>query len=88
MRRPVMKPIENKNLLFIKGFLFLLTALLASALLLLEIFTWKRLALLALIVWAFARFYYFMFYVVEKYVDDSYKFSGIASFIVYLFKKP
>jgi hypothetical protein len=82
-----MKPIENKKLLYFKGFLFLITALLASALLLLEIFSWKRLALLALIIWAFSRFYYFMFYVVEKYVDGEYKFSGIMSFVVYLFKK-
>lgn len=82
-----MKPIENKKLLFIKGFLFLFTAVLASALLLLEIFSWKRFALLVLIIWAFSRFYYFMFYVIEKYVDSKYKFSGIAGFIVYLFKK-
>ena len=65
-----MKIIENKKLLIIKGFLFLLVGILASALLLLEIFSWKRFLLLTLIIWAFCRFYYFMFYVIEKYVDE------------------
>jgi len=83
-----MKIIENKKLLIIKGFLFLVAGVLASALLLLATFSWKRFLLLVLIIWAFCRFYYFMFYVIEKYVDDKYKFSGIGSFIVYLFRKP
>lgn len=39
---------------------------------------------LALMVWAFARAYYFAFYVVEKYIDDSYRFSGLISFVRYL----
>jgi hypothetical protein len=83
-----MKNIENKNLLSVKGFLFLFIGVFASILLLLEIFSWKRFLFLILIIWAFCRFYYFMFYVIEKYIDGKYKFSGIGSFIVYLFKKP
>ena len=82
-----MKIIENKKLLMTKGFLFLILGILASVLLLLETFSWKRLLLLGLIIWAFCRFYYFMFYVIEKYMDDKYKFSGIGNFIVYLFRK-
>lgn len=82
-----MKTIENKKLLLLKGFLFLVLAGLAAGLLLLEVFSWKRFLLLALAVWAFCRFYYFMFYVIEKYVDADFKFSGIGSFILYLFKR-
>ncbi|MBS1796617.1 MAG: hypothetical protein JSS81_22480 [Acidobacteria bacterium] len=82
-----MKEIENKNLLILKGFLFLLLAALASLLLLGEAFSWKRLALFALAVWASCRFYYFMFYVIEKYVDEGYKFSGVASFVRFVLRK-
>jgi hypothetical protein len=43
--------------------------------------------LTALAVWAFSRFYYFAFYVIEHYVDPGYKFAGLGSFVVYLFRK-
>ena len=36
-------------------------------------------ALLALAIWAFARAYYFAFYVIEKYIDPGYRFSGLFS---------
>ncbi len=39
---------------------------------------------LILMIWAFSRAYYFMFYVIEKYVDGEYKFSGIISFVRYV----
>ena len=35
---------------------------------------------LALVIWCFCRFYYFAFYVIERYVDPGYKFSGLGSF--------
>ena len=40
--------------------------------------------LFALSVWSFCRFYYFAFYVIEHYVDSSYRFSGLVSFLRYL----
>jgi len=69
-----------------KGILFLVIGLFASVLLLLEHPTWKTGALLAVSIWCFCRFYYFAFYVIERYVDPSYKFSGLGSFLVYLLK--
>jgi hypothetical protein len=80
------KDLKNKYLIYLKGFLFLLIGLMASAILIIECPTWKVAAMLALAVWCFARFYYFAFYVIEHYVDDSYKFSGLWSFVVYLWK--
>ncbi|HXY37070.1 MAG TPA: hypothetical protein VEI07_22775 [Planctomycetaceae bacterium] len=35
-------------------------------------------------IWSFSRFYYFAFYVIEKYVDSSYRFAGLPSFARYL----
>ena len=43
--------------------------------------------LLLLSVWAFCRFYYFAFYVIEHYVDPSYRFSGLWSFARYLLSR-
>lgn len=55
-----------------------------SILLLLELDSWRGALLLALCVWAFCRAYYFAFYVIEKYVNPSYRFSGLCSFVRYL----
>ena len=71
----------------LKGLLFLGILVISSALILIEAFSWKLAALLALVIWSAARVYYFMFYVIEKYVDPAYKFAGISSFLVYLFKR-
>lgn len=76
--------IKNPRLILIKGFLFLFLGLLASGILLAQDFSWKILALLLIAIWAFCRFYYFVFYVIEHYVDDSYRFSGLLSFLRYL----
>ncbi len=46
--------------------------------------TWKDALLLGMTVWCFCRFYYFAFYVIEKYVDPAYRFSGLWSFARYL----
>jgi hypothetical protein len=70
--------------IYLKGFLFLGILILSAALILIDQFSWKLLGLLALAVWSSARFYYFMFYVIEKYVDPTYKFAGILPFIRYL----
>ena len=43
--------------------------------------------LLAIAVWSFCRLYYFAFYVIENYVDDSYRFSGLWSFVKYLWNR-
>jgi hypothetical protein len=83
-----MKALTNPRWIKAKGILFLLVGLAASILLILEHPTWKITLLLALAVWCFCRFYYFAFYVIEKYVDPGYKFSGLGSFARYLINKP
>ena len=82
-----MRDITNPKLLFLKGFLFLFTGLLASFLLYVEHPTLKVVLLLALAVWCFARAYYFAFYVVGCYADPGYRFSGLWSFAVYLIRR-
>ncbi len=53
---------------------------------LVENFSWKVVILLGLVIWSAARLYYLMFYVIEKYVDPTYRFSGIIAFLRYLLK--
>ena len=79
-----MKDLTNPNRLKLKGILFLLVGIIGAGLLIWEHPTWKVALLLAVSVWGFCRFYYFAFYVIEKYVDPSYRFSGLWSFARYL----
>src|SRR5262245_6581782 len=81
-----MGDITDRRLLYVKGVLFLVTGLLASALLLLECPSLYVALLLTVAVWCFARAYYFAFYVIEHYVDPGYRFSGLWSFVRYALK--
>jgi len=78
------RDLKDKRWIYLKGILFLVMGVMASAILIIECPTWKAAGMLALAIWCFARFYYFAFYVIEHYVDDGYKFSGLGSFIMYL----
>ncbi len=83
-----MGDITQPKLLYAKGLLFLITGLVAGGLLLLEHPSLKVGLLLAICVWAFARAYYFAFYVIEHYVDPGYRFAGLGSFVGYLLSRP
>src|SRR5439155_5349206 len=53
-----MADLKHPKLIYAKGFLFLLTGLLAGTMLIAQNPTLKTAALLAVCIWAFARFYY------------------------------
>jgi len=84
---PTCKDLTNPRWIKLKGILFLFLGLLSAALLLFEHPTLKTGLLLVLAIWCFCRFYYFAFYVIEHYVDPSYRFSGLLSFARYLIRK-
>ncbi len=79
--------LKNHKLIWLKGWLFLFAGLLASAGLLLEAFSWRVALLLVIAVWCFCRFYYFAFYVIEHYVDPTYKFAGLYDFFKYALRR-
>lgn len=83
-----MGDLKSSRLIILKGFLFLFAGVVAAATLLLEHFSLRTAFLLVIAIWAFCRFYYFAFYVIEKYVDASFKFSSLYAFAVYFLKKP
>lgn len=47
----------------------------------------RTLFLLVVLVWSFCRLYYFLFYVIERYIDPSYRFDGVFSAVRYLMKR-
>ncbi|MCI0358919.1 MAG: hypothetical protein L0211_10610 [Planctomycetaceae bacterium] len=82
----MMTDLKSPTAIYSKGFLFVFTGLVAAGLLLLEVPTLRMGVLLAIAVWSFCRAYYFAFYVIEHYVDPGYKFAGLGSFAMYLFR--
>ncbi len=78
-----MSDLKSHNLIVLKGCLFLLMGCIAAAMIILEHPTLKSTLLLGVTIWSFCRFYYFAFYVIEHYVDPSYKFAGLLSFARY-----
>jgi hypothetical protein len=76
--------LTNPRLIYLKGGLFVLAGSMAAGLIILEHPTLKVIALLAIAIWCFARAHYFAFYVIQHYVDPSFRFAGLWSFVRYL----
>lgn len=79
-----MKDLTDPRWIKFKGILFLLVGVLAATLLIFEAPTLKVAALLLIAIWCFCRAYYFAFYVLEKYVDPAFRFSGLGSAVKFL----
>ena len=82
-----MKDLSNPFWIKLKGLLFLFIGIASVILIFIDNPTLRTAALIALAIWSFCRFYYFAFYVIEKYVDPSYKFSGLISFVKYMIRR-
>ncbi len=79
-----MRDLQSHRWMWIKAVLFLVIGVVSCALILVEYPDLRVAALLLLAIWAFCRAYYFAFYVIEKYIDPSYRFSGIFSAVRFL----
>ncbi len=82
-----MKDLTSAKLIYVKGLLFVVIGLICATLLIVQNPTLKTAALLAVAVWSFCRAYYLAFYVIEKYVDSKFRFSGLFSFVRYLMSR-
>jgi len=78
--------LSNPAAIKAKGLLFLFLGMVSGVLVWLECPSLKVAVLLALAIWSFCRFYYFAFYVIEKYVDSNFRFAGLWSFARYLLR--
>ena len=74
--------------MWLKAALLLSIGFLAGGMVLVEAPGLRTLALLVLCVWGFCRAYYFVFYVIQHYIDPKYRFAGLLDFVRYLLRKP
>lgn len=82
-----MSDLSNPKLIKLKGVLFLFLGILSSILLLIQAPTVRVALLLGIAIWSFSRFYYFAFYVIQHYVDPSFRFSGLWVFARYMIQR-
>lgn len=78
--------LKSPWLIHAKDILFLVLGLTAALLLLVQVPTLRTALLVATTVWAFCRFYYYLFYVLERYLGRSEPFSGIFDALRYLIR--
>ncbi|TWU18369.1 hypothetical protein [Allorhodopirellula heiligendammensis] len=87
LRKSVRGDLQSKWVIVLKAGLFLVLGCLSGGLLLSTIVTLRNMALLALTIWSFCRCYYFVFYVIEHYVDSSYRYRGLIDLVKHYWKR-
>ena len=78
--------LTHPKIIYFKACLFVLCGLMACGIILMDHPSLRLAVLLAIAVWCFARAYYFVFYVIQHYVDPEYRFAGLGSFVAYLWR--
>jgi hypothetical protein len=76
-----MREIASPRWLYAKAAMFLVAGTLAAAMLIARSPSVATALLVAICVWSFARLYYFLFYVVERYVDPAMRYSGLMAML-------
>jgi hypothetical protein len=79
--------LKSAKLMYLKAILFLVAGTAAAAGILVESPSLRTAMLLGIAIWSFCRLYYFAFYVIEKYIDPSYRFAGLSSVVLYLLRE-
>jgi hypothetical protein len=82
----MLRDLANAKLLYLKAVLFLCVCVSSALLLIVRDPQWTTAGLIVLTAWAAARAYYFAFYVIEGYIDPSFRFSGLTSVAKYLWR--
>jgi hypothetical protein len=82
-----MGDVKSKKVIVVKGMFFLGIIVGSAALLFLDRPSVQSAVLLVVLVWASARFYYYLFYVLEKYVDPSLQYSGLIALMTALARR-
>jgi hypothetical protein len=79
--------LKSPRLIHAKGFLFLVLGVLGATGLFLESPHFKTVVLLSVCVWAFCRFYYYLFYVLERYLGKATPYAGVLDALLFILKK-
>ncbi len=75
------RDLRSKGWIVAKGIALGGIAAAAAALLLLDSPSLRTAVLLAILAWAACRFYYFIFYALERYVDPNLKYAGLSALL-------
>jgi hypothetical protein len=79
--------LTDKRWIVAKGILFAFLAVLAGVL---QLFgdspLWQKSLLLVICVWASCRFYYFLFYCLQAYVDPKLRSAGVMDLLIRLWR--
>jgi len=81
------RDLKSTRLMKLKALLFVLITLVASGLLLLRTPEIGSALLLLVALWAACRAYFFLFYVLEHYVDPTFRYRGIWDLLSSLRRK-
>ena len=76
-----MSDLTPRSLIVLKGLLFGLMVVFSRGLLILDAPRLRTALLVVVLAWSAARLYYFLFYVLERYVDPSLRYSGLVALI-------
>jgi hypothetical protein len=79
-----MRDLIRPGAMYTKTLLFVALGIVAAGLIVMRSPSLQTAALLVIAVWAFARAYYFAFYVIEHYIDGSFRYSGLWSCLMHL----
>jgi len=74
-----MRDLSSKRLIVAKGLMFLALAGMAASLLFWQAPSLGAAALMAVLVWASCRFYYFLFYALERYAGPGLRYAGLLA---------
>ena len=85
--KDLFKDLTDPRLMYLKAGLFLVSGLLCATALFVQNPGLLTLVLLVFTIWSFCRLYYFFFYVIEKYIDSSYKFDSMHTAILFLVRR-
>lgn len=74
-------------LIHLKGVLFVIIGVASGGILLWESPNLRTAALLGLTIWASCRFYYYLFYVLDRYLGRSRRFASATDGLLFLLKR-
>ena len=77
-----MTDLKSKKWIVAKGIMFAGIAVATAGIILTEMPSVRLAVLLSLLIWASCRFYYFLFYVLEQYVDRTMRYSGLLDLLL------
>lgn len=81
------RDLKNPVALRIKGLSFALIGLMSAAILIWQLADWSLILMLFICIWAWCRFYYFLFYVLEHYAGSKRPYAGLFDALTSIFRK-